>query len=282
MSEVRRPILRYHGGKWLLAPWIIAHFPPHRIYVEPYGGGGSVLMRKPRAFSEVYNDLDDRLVNVFRVLRDPQKAARLRDALHLTPFARAEFEGAYENDGDDVERARRIIIMSFMGFGSDAVGRGYRTGFRSKSNRSGTTPAHDWMNYPPHVNTFCERLRGVVIEHQDAFKVLERHDETQTLHYVDPPYVHDTRTASMGRHGYRHEMSDEQHRDLARVLHRLRGMVVLSGYDSPLYADLYRDWEARRMNALADGARPRVETLWLNPSCASAQRQASLPMEHAV
>src|SRR4051794_29878494 len=87
----RRPLLRWHGGKWMLAKWIVSHFPEHRIYVEPYGGAASVLLRKDRAFSEVYNDLDDRLVNLFRILRDETKAARLIDLLRLTPWSRTEF-----------------------------------------------------------------------------------------------------------------------------------------------------------------------------------------------
>lgn len=281
MAEPRRPVLRYHGGKWRLAPWIISHFPPHRIYTEVYGGGASVLMRKSVSFAEVYNDIDDRLVNVFRVLRHPKKAAELTRLLALTPFARVEFDRSYLPDtDDDVELARRTIIMSFMGFGSDSIGRGYRTGFRAKSNRSGTTPAHDWANYPSNVKHFIERLRAVVIENQPAVEVLRRFDEIDTLHYVDPPYVHDTRSSSVGRHGYRHEMTDEQHRALAEVLHGLRGMVLLSGYQGGLYDTLYGDWRSVSVDTFADGANPRVETLWMNAACAAAQRQVQLPMEH--
>jgi DNA adenine methylase len=280
VSKPTRPLLRYHGGKWKLAPWIIGRFPPHRTYCEPFGGAGSVLMRKPVSFAEVYNDVDDRLVNVFRVLRDLAKSEQLRRLLSLTPFARAEFEGAYlEDTDDDVERARRTIIMSFMGFGSDSIGRGYRTGFRGKSNRSNTTPAHDWSNYPAAVRSFHERLTGVVIEQQQAIDVLLKYDEHDTLHYVDPPYVHVTRSASVGRHGYRHELTDEQHRSLAAVLHTLRGMVVLSGYACPLYQELYPDWHRIETATFADGAHPRIETLWLNKAAAAAQRQHEMPME---
>lgn len=239
-----------------------------------------MLIRKPAVFSEIYNDLDDRLVNVFRVLRDPAKSEQLQRLLELTPFSRTEFEGAYlEDTSDEVERARRTLIMSFMGFGSDSIGRGYRTGFRAKSNRSGTTPAHDWANYPPHVSAFHQRLRAVVIEHQQAIAVMLKHDDAHTLHYVDPPYVLDTRSASRGRHGYRHELTDEEHRSLAEVLRHLSGMVVLSGYACPLYDELYGDWEVRSLETFADGAQPRVERLWLNQSAAQRQRQHEIPME---
>lgn len=279
MNAPTRPVLRYHGGKWRLAPWIVGHFPPHRIYVEPFGGAASVLIRKPATFTEVYNDLDDRLVNVFRVLRDPVKSEQLRKMLELTPFARAEFDAAYGTDPvDDVEAARRTVVTSFMGFGSDSVGRGYRTGFRAKSNRSNTTPAHDWASFPVQVRRFHERLRTVVIEKQDAVDVMRRHDAPNALHYVDPPYVHETRSAAASRHGYRYELTDQQHRDLAAVLHSLDGMVVLSGYQCPLYEELFGDWQREDVVALADGAKERVECLWLNPACAAAQRQQKLPM----
>lgn len=118
MSAPRRPALRYHGGKWRLAPWIIDHLPAHRIYVEPLGGAASVLLRKPRSYAEIYNDLDDEVVTFFEVLRDPGQSAELQQRLRLTPFARAEFEAAYEPAGDPVERSRRLLIQSFMGFGS--------------------------------------------------------------------------------------------------------------------------------------------------------------------
>ena len=193
MTAPRRPVMRYHGGKWRLAPWIIANLPRHRVYVEPYGGAASVLLRKARSYGEVYNDLDDEIVNVFRVLRDPTAAADLERRLRLTPFARTEFVKSYEASSDSVEQARRTIARSFMGFGS-ASASGHNTGFRSNSNRTNTTPAHDWVNYPSALRGFVERMQGVVIENRDAIKVVEQHDNEKTLFYVDPPYPGSTRS----------------------------------------------------------------------------------------
>jgi DNA adenine methylase len=258
-----RPILRYHGGKWRLAEWIISQFPEHRRYVESFGGGASVLLRKHRSFTEVYNDLDSEVVNVFRIARD--EGDRLVRALELTPFAREEFEGTYEPTNDRLEMARRTIIRSFMGFGSNAVNSSHRTGFRGSSERSGTTPAHDWNNFPAALKAIINRLRGVVIEHKDAMEVIEKYDGPEVLHYVDPPYVHDTRVRVNAARGYRHEMTDEQHRDLAKLLHEVKGAVVLSGYASPLYdQELYAGWERiEKTGPFADGALQRTEVLWL-------------------
>src|SRR4051812_1578874 len=118
MIAPTRPVLRYHGGKWRIAPWIIEHFPPHLMYVEPFAGAASVLLRKPRVDFEVYNDLDTDVVNVFRVLRDPAAASQLAEQLSLTPWSRREFEVSYEISDDPVERARRTLIRSFMGHGT--------------------------------------------------------------------------------------------------------------------------------------------------------------------
>jgi DNA adenine methylase len=261
----RRPLLRYHGGKWRLAPWICAHFPAHRVYVEPFGGAASVLLRKPRSYGEIYNDLDGEIVNVFRVLRD--QGAALRAALELTPFARAEFAESYTPHPDPVEQARRTIVRSFQGFGSAAVC-GETSGFRANSTRSGTTPAHDWRSYPQHLPALIDRLRGVVIEQRDAMDVMQEHDGPDTLHYVDPPYVHSTRSAktrgTVTRKAYKHEMDDDQHRALAAALAKLRGMVVVSGYRCELYDEVFEGWQRIDATTHADGARERVESLWLS------------------
>jgi DNA adenine methylase len=260
MSGPTRPVLRWHGGKWILAPWIISHFGAHRVYVEPYGGAASVLMRKPRAYAEVYNDLDGELVNLFRVLRSD--GAALVEAIRLTLYAREELVLARLPDDCPIERARRCVVRSFMGFGSDSARMDSKTGFRSDSNRSGSTPAHDWANLPSNFDAVIERLRRVVIENKSALEVMADHDGPATLHYVDPPYVHETRGSSTG--AYAHEMSVADHEALLAFLLTLQGQVVLSGYPSPLYDVALAGWKRCERAALADGAKPRTEVVWIN------------------
>lgn len=246
----------------MLAPWIISNLPPHRIYVEAFGGGGSILLRKPKSYAEIYNDIDSEVVTFFRVLQDKTKAGELKRLLSSTPFAREEFNAAYEPTECDIEQSRRLIIRSFMGFGSDGCNDARKTGFRSNSNRSGTTPAHDWVNYTTQIEAFTARLSGVVIENRPAIDVIKQHDGPMTLHYVDPPYVHSTRKTS-GKN-YRHEMTDQDHVDLATTLRSARGAVILSGYESELYNNLYAGWHIEKRPALADGASPRTELLFIN------------------
>ncbi len=267
----RRPILRYFGGKWMLAPWIIEHFPPHRVYVEPYGGGASVLLRKERAHSEVYNDLDSTIVDVFRVLQS--KPGELERIIRLTPFSREEYDLFYESTEDQVESARRTIGRSLMGFGGNSTG-GSKTGFRTTSVLSNRVPAMDWVNYPDEIHLFANRLAGVVIENRDAKEVMSLQDGGSTLHFVDPPYPHDTRSI---KHGYRCEMTDEDHLSLCRFIKELKGMVILCGYRNDIY-DRILGWKSIEREALADGARKRLEVLWMNPACIAAQPQTSFDL----
>lgn len=271
MTEPFRPLLRWHGGKWLLAPWIISEMPTHRVYVEPFGGAGSVLIRKSRCYAEVWNDLDGHVVNLFQVLRS-DRADELVQSLRLTPFASEEFFGAYEPTDDPLERARRLVIRSFMGFGSN--GHNKSTGFRSNSNRSGTTPAHDWINYPDSLVAVIKRLQGVVVLNRDACEVMSGHDGPETLHYVDPPYIMDTRSDA-GK-DYAHELTDTDHENLLDFLDGLQGMVMLSGYPHDIYDDRLKHWTRITRKALADGAKARTEVLWLNPAAAQARAQGDM------
>jgi DNA adenine methylase len=278
-------VLRWHGGKWLLAPWIISFFGEHRCYVEPYGGAWSVGLLKPRSHREIYNDKDDRLVALFAMLRDPKASDRLIRSLELTPFARSEFYRAYEPSSDPVEDARRWLTRSWLGHGSDGGLSPYRTGFRASSSKSDTTSvAREWAGYPAALAAVVERLRGVVIENRDALELMAAHDAPSTLNFVDPPYLITTRSRTNRQPGggtYRHELTDADHVELLAFLKTLKGMVVLSGYPSELYdgalaSDPNGAWRRVERKALADGARERREVLWLNPAAADACPQRGL------
>lgn len=275
------PIMRYHGGKWRIADWVIGHFPPHAMYVEAFGGAGSVLAKKPRSRSEVYNDLDDDIVNVFRVLRDPESANELARQCALTPYARSEFDLAQEPSEDRIERARRTLFRAWASFGSAGATRG-RTGFRGYYRPDGhdANVAHSWTRIGDIIERFADRFRDVVIENRPAIGVAEQYDHRSTLHYFDPPYLPETRSLEGSRY-YRHEMSAEDHEDLLTRVQRLQGMIVLSGYDSPLYRETlagggWRMIELDTCGSSRMGSVRRTECLWLNPAAAGAAPQPDL------
>jgi DNA adenine methylase len=273
----------------MIALWVIEHFPRHHLYVEPYGGGASVLLRKMRSKGEIYNDLDAVLVQLFRVLRDPAQAAELVRRLELTPYARDEFKAAYEPTDDPVELARRTIVRSFMGFGGDGTTGQYTTGFRANITSNLKFPAQEWATYPYAIRTIIDRMKDVTIENGDAIALMRRVDGPGTLHYVDPPYLPSTRSKGnrrrgAGYHVYSHELSEDDHAELLDVLLELDGMVVLSGYPSKLYDETLIGWERVERRAFADGGRPRIEVLYINPAATDARRHGRRPRrkpEHA-
>lgn len=257
----RRPVLRYHGGKWTLAPWLISLFPSHRVYVEPFGGAASVLLRKPRARVEVYNDLDSEVVELFQILRNPLTAAELVRLLELTPFGREEFESAYEPAETSLERSRRLIVRSFSGFGSHSHNPQNSNGFRWHPSKS---YAQEFANLPKSLQSITARIRGVTIENQHALKVIAQQDTPDTFFFVDPPYPHSTRDPHLK--GYQFEMQDGEHRALADLLKRIRGKALVCGYHG-LYDQLLEGWYHLEKTSYANGQKgrsERTEVVWAN------------------
>lgn len=273
-----RPALRWHGGKWKLAPWIESFFPAHRVYVEPFGGAGSVLLRKQRVGAEVYNDLDGEVVNLFRVLRDKKKARELERRLRLTPYAREEMEAAYGKalaEKDVIERARRAVVRGFMSHGADGFNREARPGFRGQRSGSEWFHAHDWKNWADAMPALVDRLQGVVIENKDAFDLIRDFDDPDVLFYLDPPYMPETRQARQ-RNVYAFEMDNAGHERLAELLNSLKGMVILSGYKNPLYEKIYKGWTVVSKDTHGEKAVKRTEFLWINKAAWDKQPQKQL------
>ena len=274
---VSSPALRYLGGKFRLAPWIIAQFPTHRCYVEPFGGAAGVLIQKPVSDVEVYNDLDGEIVNFFRVLQNQYQLLELIRKLELTPYARKEFELAFLPSEEPIERARRICIRAQMGFGSAGATKG-TTGFRIDSKRAYGTAMELWTEYPSTLHRLANRFKGVLIENRPAIRVMAEHDDPSTLHFVDPPYLHTLRVLRGAT--YRHEMSVAEHQELLGLLLKLRGMVCLSGYSSEMYCDTLKGWHCISKSARSAafrGTKMVTECLWINPASFNRAGQLNLP-----
>ncbi len=263
-TDPLRPPVKWHGGKFYLCQRIIEHFPPHHTYLEPFGGAASVLLNKPRSVVEVYNDLDERITRLFRVLRD--HGAELQRRLTLTPYSEVEFEEAEQAAGDEIEQARKDFVRWRLSLG----GRGDSFSFTLHRVRRGMADVvSGYLSMiDEELPRIVERLRTVEILRRPALDVIRTWDNPQTLIYCDPPYLHSTRHES-SRSVYGCEMSAEDHRELAGVLSRCRGKVVLSGYPSDLYDELYRGWRTVEfdMPNHAAGGRSKArkqETLWMS------------------
>lgn len=268
MDAPSRPALRYYGGKWNLAPWIISFFPPHLNYVEPCCGACSVLLQKPRSPLETVNDLDGNVVNFFRVLRDqPDELIR---KIRLTPWAREEFEICRCPVPDPIETARRFFISALMGVSNQPHDQTTGMRFSPRREMYYSLPVMNAIDLVDEVLVIvCERIRGVQIENEDYKRLIARHDWDTTLIYMDPPYIQETR--ANGR-VYLQEWSTANHIEAADILHDCQGYVVISGYACPLYADLYErhGWQRHDKEAQTNSGGKRVESVWLSPRTAEA------------
>jgi DNA adenine methylase len=264
----------YFGGKGAIADWIIGHFPPHGIYCEPYGGAANVLLRKPPAKTEVYNDLNSEVVNFFRVLRTPGQRDELIRTLELTPYSREEHKLAFGPRSDDpVENARRFLVRAQMSRDKNSMKRTHETFDNRCFGPSGACSAKpsQWRQKIVNLSAVAERLQDVIIDNKPSLEAIKLYDWPNTLFYCDPPYVHSSRRTHLNAY-HSFEMSDDEHAALAEALHSIKGCAVVSGYRSALYDELYKDWrrvDKRTRNQRGD---VRTESMWLSPGIKRAPR----------
>ena len=253
-------VIKYPGSKWSIANWIISHFPSHHSYLEPFFGSGAVLFNKKRSPIETVNDLDEDVVNLFRQIRE--NIERLADTIYWTPYARSEYERAWAaqyTETDPFQRAVDFYVRMMMGRGFRTTGE--KVGWKNDvQGREAAYAAGYWCKTPEMIFEAAERLRKVQIENLPAVDLIRRFNFPNVLIYADPPYVLST------RHGkqYRHEMTDEQHKELLDTLSNHRGPVLLSGYDSDLYRDILHDWHREEIPSRAQTSGARIEVLWMN------------------
>ena len=284
MSALTQPI-KWFGGKHYLAPKIIALFPRHRHYVEPYFGGGAVLLaRDPadeslwigsdgsnRGVSEIVNDLDNELTNFWRVLASSALFPHFLRVVEAIPLSRPEFDqtptrGHLSYNG---HAAVDDAVAFFVNCRQSRAGmrKDFTSLTRNRTRRGMNGNVSEWLGAVDGLADVHARLRRVVVENLDAVTLIKREDTPETLYYCDPPYVHDTRTAG----GYAHEMNETQHAELLNTLAALKGKFLLSGYRSELYdsfAALHGwqrvDWDLPNNAAGGDSKRRMTESCWTN------------------
>ncbi len=257
-----RPVLRYYGGKWRMAPWIISQFPVHTCYVEPFCGAASVFFRKPPAEFEVINDLDGEVVNFFEVLRD--RTDEFIGAILGTPYSRAEYDTAAEIVVEPLERARRYYVRAWQGRGGVT---GRSSGWRFQRRDNGGRGVVRCWNDVEHLYGIVWRLKQAFIENDDALEIIERYDRETTVFYVDPPYLQATRSRRWKSRGYMCEIDEEYHCRLLDQLQEIRGMAIISGYASALYEERLIGWRRLEKRVLtSNSAKVATEVLWVSPA----------------
>jgi DNA adenine methylase len=232
---------------------------PHHSYLEPYFGGGAILFNKEPSRIETINDLDDDVVNLFRVIRE-QKEELIEEVVY-TPYARAEYDNAFPDNSEeltDVDRAKNFLIRSGMGHGFRLCEKcGWK---KDVYGREAAYAVRYWNDLPAAITAVAHRLKMVQIEHKPAVDLIKGFNHDNVLIYADPPYVLSTRT----RKQYRHEMTDQDHVELLETLLLHKGYVMLSGYDNDIYNDYLKGWRKISTPARAENSLPRTECLWMN------------------
>lgn len=257
--RIKHPVLKYYGSKFRLAEWIISFFPKHIHYVEPFGGAANVLLIKEPSKMETYNDLNFQIFNFFRILRE--KPNELLQQIKLTPWARSEYEYCLDEVEivNPIESARRLFFRIWMNFhGATKPSKGNWR--RQKGNRKSLLASIRLDN----LFQASERLQTVQLENRDALRLIREYDSPDTLFYLDPPYVFSTRTISKA---YSHEMTNQNHKEFAELLYNVKGFVILSGYPSEIYEELFeaKGWKRVDKEAVVMGGGKKIESLWLSP-----------------
>ena len=268
-----KPPLAYFGAKVTIADQIVARFPEHDAYIEPYAGSLAVLLAKPLERMEVVNDLSQDLVTFWRVLRD--RTEELIHVCELTPHSRFEMETAKDrNISDELERASRVWVSLTQG----RTGTLRKTGWRFYLDPHGTSASFaNYMEaYKERLAPAAERIMNVTLECRPAIDVIRAYGAHEyNLLYVDPPYLYRTRNGG----GYEYEAGDvEHHIALLTELQSTRAAVVLSGYDDELYNVMLEGWCKTILRSRSQMGRMTSEILWSNREL-SSQQEFKLDME---
>jgi len=266
--------LGFYGGKRYIVPHLLKLMPPHKLYVELFGGGAALLFSKPPSPIEVYNDIDSNLVNLFRVLRDDKLFPIFLHKLKWTLYSREEWRRArksYRFPNNPVERAVRFFITVRQSFSKQGTSWAY--GIEAKNM------ARAYFKFIKELDYFHQRLENVQIENLDWYDCLKKYNIQNLFMYMDPPYIITERRSR--RKAYSYDFSIEDHEKLVEVLiNEFKGKGALSGYKNEIYARLEKEGWTRidiEVPLFASGGpttrkarnknvpRPKaVESIWIN------------------
>lgn len=220
-------LIAWVGGKKQLRKTISELIPKDiNGYIETFGGAGWVLFFKDKwANIEVYNDLDSRLVNLFKIVKyHPEELAR---ELDLAVSSRELFKEYRDNKGmTDIQRAARFLYLLKRSFGSKAS----HFGTSRKGGGAGFSSHNEILN---RIHKLHGRLDKVVIENLDFEKLFEIYDEKENFFYCDPPY----------RIGEQYEVGRMDYNRLKKALKKLNGRFLLSLDNCKENVELFKDFE---------------------------------------
>ena len=277
MKQIIPPI-QYSGSKYLIAPWVVSHFPRHGIFVDVFGGAGAITLPKKPSRIEIFNDLDSHIVNLFRVIRDPQKCEQLIELISLTPYSREEYVDAFhmlENAESlsDVECAYYYLYRGLLAFRGFTPGKDKVKAIKFDVGlRGGMFAVARFNRLPQTLKDIALRFKSVQIEHRD-YAFMSHYAKNGALLYCDPPYLEELLFKSSYKYYSHHAINHEEFLQWAKSLDC---MCIISGYESELYQDLLKDWRVEKKETRCRSHAARTECLWLNPLTIEAQGRNGL------
>jgi DNA adenine methylase len=257
-------IIKYPGSKSRIASWIVSHFPDdyqNMTYLEPYFGSGSIFFTKSPSVVETINDMDKEVVNLFKQVRE--NCDELIYKLQYTPWSRDEFNLAYEEAENDLEKARRFMIRMWYSIGAYMI---YKNGMMINIKSDNGNIEGFYRTLPKEIIVACDRLKPkpgnhVQIENRDAITLIKKYNRSNVLMYLDPPYIPDSR---LREKIYRHEYTASDHEELLQVISESKAKIIISGYENELYNSQLKNWNMDRVITFDTASQKRVECIWMN------------------
>jgi DNA adenine methylase len=280
------PPFGYMGGKGNHKTKINKFIPRTNVYVEPYAGAANLFLYRNPVKTEILNELNSDIINLYRILRDDYQ--KMEKIINQTFYSRKEFakclkwfwnEELYNNE---LERFWAFYIMFNQGFGGmycKSEGDWGRAVLASTKNMAEVSSK--WTAHQNLFEKWHQRLNNTYLYNQDALEVIRKYDSPNTVFYLDPPYVESTRKSEK----YKHEMTNNHHQELINLILQVEGSVTLSGYNNEIYKQLedcnWKRFDFATSSSMAGKIKgsklqgkgsatkhaARTESIWINPRC---------------
>jgi DNA adenine methylase len=255
----------YFGGKFTWLDHLYANFPEKFNHlVDVFGGSFCVSLNYNGKVVKTANELNDDITNFFEVLRNHEP--ELIRLLLLTPCSNAEYDNCWISSEDKIEQARRFYVrvrQSFFGLGAQRKNKGWHIA-KTQVNAKGGETVSKWNNAIEKLYEVAEAIRtNFQITNYDFMDCIEKIDFDKAFFYCDPPYPQETRASF---NDYKFEFSTEKHIQLSEKLHSIKGMAMVSSYNSKLYNELYKDWRKVELPVKKNNIRSSEvqEVIWMN------------------
>jgi DNA adenine methylase len=262
-----KALVKYPGGKSYLCNWIISLFPKNyenMIYVEPAVGGGSIILNKKPSTTEVINDINDNLINIYYAIK--LCFNEFVNQLKFLTYDEETFKEALINSNlpfDDLIDAA-VNEYTLLRISRGALKKNFAYSNRLRNNLPGDQNA--WETSIDNLYNIRERLKNVEVKNRDFREILSKYTNENTFIYIDPPYMKSTRVS---KDIYDHEFSERDHQDLLGLIIDSKISILISGYSSNLYNTKLKDWNRHQKIVISNSGQTKTkgfktEILWAN------------------